>query len=129
MKMRIRNKILITICSLILLSLVGQIVFNLFFSREFFMNRQKTIIAEAYEEIKNGYDDELDAINGIAENLQDTYGVKTVIFKQDEIIYSSGYSFMMQGQRPKMNPMLQHAEFTIHPTVNDGQAFTVTHTR
>lgn len=93
------------------------------------MNRQKTIIAEAYEEIKNGYDDELDAINGIAENLQDTYGVKTVIFKQDEIIYSSGYSFMMQGQRPKMNPMLQHAEFTIHPTVNDGQAFTVTHTR
>ncbi len=89
-----------------------------FFSREFFMNRQKTIIAEAYEEIKNGYDDELDAINGIAENLQDTYGVKTVIFKQDEIIYSSGYSFMMQGQRPKMNPMLQHAEFTIHPTVN-----------
>ena len=47
MKMRIRNKILITICSLILLSLVGQIVFNQFLSKGFFMREQKVLLPRA----------------------------------------------------------------------------------
>lgn len=118
MKMRIRNKILLTICSLIVLSLVGQIVFNQFLSKELFMNRQKQIIAEAYEQIKAGYGDDLDEVNKIAEHLQDTYGVKTVICRKEEIIYSSGYSFMMQGQRPGMKAIFHHVEFTVKPTVN-----------
>jgi len=79
MKIRIRNKLLLTICSLILLSLVGQIIFNQFFSKGFFMRQQKEIIAEAFEQIKTGYGDGLDGVNEIAENLQDTYGIKTVI--------------------------------------------------
>ena len=90
MKMRIRNKILITICSLILLSLVGQIVFNQFLSKGFFMRQQKGIIAESFEQIKAGYSDDLKEINHIAENLQDTYGIKTVISDNGEIVYSAG---------------------------------------
>ncbi len=117
MKMRIRNKILITICSLILLSLVGQIVFNQFLSKGFFMRQQKSIIAESFEQIKAGYSDDLKEINHIAENLQDTYGIKTVISDNGEIVYSSG-SFMMQGQRPGMNPMFNNVEFTSTPTVS-----------
>jgi len=116
--MKIRNKILVTICSLILLSLVGQIVFNQFLSKGFFMRQQKSIIAESFEQIKAGYGDDLDAVNDIAENLQDTYGIKTVISDNGEIVYSSGYSFMMQGQRPGMNPMFHSAEFTATPTVS-----------
>lgn len=118
MKMRIQNKILITICSLILLSLVGQIVFNQFLSKGFFMRQQKGIIAESFEQIKAGYSDDLKEINDIAENLQDTYGIKTVISDNGEIVYSSGYSFMMQGQRPGMNPMFHSTEFTTTPTVS-----------
>ena len=118
MKMRIRNKILITICSLILLSLVGQIVFNQFLSKGFFMRQQKSIIAESFEQIKAGYRDDLGAVNDIAENLQDTYGIKTVISDNGEIVYSSGYSFMMHGQRPGMNPMFHSAEFTTTPTAS-----------
>ena len=76
MKMRIRNKILIAICFLILLSLVGQIVFNQFLSKSFFVRQQKSMIAESYEQIKTGYGDDLDAVNDIAENLQDTYGIR-----------------------------------------------------
>ena len=118
MKMRIRNKILIAICSLILLSLVGQIVFNQFLSKSFFVRLQKSMIAESYEQIKTGYGDDLDAVNDIAENLQDTYGIKTVISDNGEIVYSSGYSFMMQRQRPGMNPIFRNAEFTSTPTVS-----------
>lgn len=116
MKIRIRNKILITICSLILLSLVGQIVFNQFLSKGFFMQQQKGIIGEAFEQIKTGYSDDLADVNAIAENLQDTYGIKTVISDNGEIVYSSGYSFMLQGQRPGMNLMFHNAEFTDKPT-------------
>ena len=116
--MRIRNKILIAICSLILLSLVGQIVFNQFLSKSFFVRQQKSMIAESYEQIKTGYGDDLDAVNDIAENLQDTYGIKTVISDNGEIVYSSGYSFMMQRQRPGMNPIFRNAEFTSTPTVS-----------
>ena len=115
--MKIRNKILITICSLILLSLVGQIVFNQFLSKGFFMRQQKGIIAESFEQIKTGYSDDLKEINHIAENLQDTYGIKTVISDNGEIVYSSG-AFMMQGQRPGMNPMFNNVEFTTTPTVS-----------
>lgn len=114
--MKIRNKILITICALILLSLVCQIVFNQFLSKGFFMQQQKGIIAESFEQIKAGYSDDLDAVNNIAENLQDTYGIKTVISDNGEIVYSSGYSSMMHGQRPGMKPMF-YAEFTATPTV------------
>ena len=114
--MKIRNKILFTICSLILLSLVGQIVFNQFLSKGFFMRQQKNIIAESFEQIKAGYSDNLKEINDIAENLQDTHGIKTVISDNGEIVYSSG-SFMLQGQRPGMNPMFHGAEFTSTPTV------------
>ena len=117
MKMRIRNKILITICSLILLSLVGQIVFNQFLSKGFFMRQQKGIIAESFEQINAGYSDNLKEINDVAENLHDTYGIKTVISDNGEIVYSSG-SFMMQGQRPGMNPMFHNVEFTSTPTVS-----------
>ncbi|MBQ4575314.1 MAG: HAMP domain-containing protein [Clostridia bacterium] len=116
MKIRIRNKLLITICSLILLSLVGQIVFNQFLSKGFFMQQQKGIIGEAFEQIKTGYSDDLADVNSIAENLQDTYGIKTVISDNGEIVYSSGYSFMLQGQRPGMNLMFHNAEFTDKPT-------------
>ena len=114
--MKIRNKILITICALVLLSLVGQIVFNQFLSKGFFMCQQKNIIAESFEQIKTGYSDNLDTVNDIAEHLQDTYGIKTVISDNGEIVYSSG-AFMMQGQRPGMNPMFHGAEFTSTPTV------------
>ena len=79
MKMRIRNKILITICSLILVSLVGQIIFNQFFSKSFFLSQQKSIISEAYENIKEQYGEDLTSINALAEELQDTYGIKTII--------------------------------------------------
>lgn len=117
MKMRIRNKILITICALILLSLVGQVVFNQFLSKGFFMKQQKGIIAESFEQIKTGYSDDLKGINDIAENLQYTYGIKTVISDNGEIVYSSG-TFMIQGHRPGMNPMFHGAEFTSTPTVS-----------
>jgi len=114
--MRIRNKILITICALILMSLVGQIVFNKFLSKGFFVQQQKSIIGEAFEQIKAGYSDDLAQVHEIAEGLQDAYGIKTVIFDNGETVYSSGYSFMMQGQRPGMNLMFHGAEFTDKPT-------------
>jgi len=39
-----------------------------------------------------------------------------VISDNGEIVYSSGYSFMLQGQRPGMNLMFYNAEFTDTPT-------------
>ena len=117
MKMQIRNKILITICSLILLSLAGQVVFNLFFSKGFFMRQQEDIIAEAFEQIKTGYDNDLTYVNDIAENLQDTYGIKTVILKNGETVYSSGYSFFRQGPRFGVKPEFRDAEFLKDPIV------------
>lgn len=118
MKIRIRNKILITICSIILLSLAGQIFFNQFLSKEFFMSSQKKIIADAFEQIKTGYDDSLENVNKIAESLQDTYGIKTVISEKGNIVYSLGYPFIRQAQRPGMNMIFRNAEFTAEPNVN-----------
>lgn len=92
MKIKIRYKILITICSLVLLSLVGQVVFNLFFSKSFFIGQQKDIITEAYDEIAEDYSSDLTAVNEIGERLQDTYGIKTMISDGGKVVYSSGYS-------------------------------------
>ena len=72
MKIRIQNKILITICALILLSLVGQVVFNQFFSKEFFIHQQTRVIADSFEQIKKGYGDGLSNILEMAEELQDS---------------------------------------------------------
>lgn len=82
----------------------------------FFMQQQKGIIGEAFVQIKAGYSNDLAEVNEIAENLQDTYGIKTVISDNGEIVYSSGYSFMLQGQRLGMNPVFHNAEFTSTPT-------------
>jgi len=118
MKIRIRNKILITICALVLLSLVGQVVFNQFFSKEFFIYQQTRVIADSFEQIKTGYGDDLSDITEIADELQDSYGIKTVISDSGEIVYSSGHSSMLQGQRSKTDLMFQSAEFTNTPTVS-----------
>ena len=67
-------------------------------------------------QIKAGYSDDLAEVNEIAENLQDTNGIKTVISDNGEIVYSSGYYFMLQEQRPGMNPVFHNAEFTSTPT-------------
>lgn len=117
MKMRICNKILITICFLILLSLVGQVVFNQFFSKKFFLQKQKNIISEAFQKIQEEYDEDLTNVDSVAGNLQDMYGIKTVISDNGEIVYSSGYSFFMQGPKPAANPIFHTAKFTASPKV------------
>lgn len=115
--MKIRNKILITICSLILLALTGQIVFNQFFSKNFFLQQQKDIISEAFEQMKAEYNEDLANVDTIAEKLQDTYGIKTVISDNGGIVYSSGYSFFTQRPKTAWNIMFRNAEFTMTPQV------------
>ena len=66
-----------------------------------FMQQQKGIIGESFEQIKIGYSDDLADVNAIAEKLQDTYGIKTVISNNGEIVYSSSYSFMMRDNAPE----------------------------
>ena len=105
MKIKIRYKILITICSLVLLSLVGQIVFNLFFSKSFFIGQQKDIITEAYDEILEDYSSDLTAVNEIGERLQDTYGIKTMISDEGQVVYSSGYSVWTLHRMRRISPM------------------------
>lgn len=117
MKIRIRNKILLTICLLMVLSLGGQIVFNQFFSKEFYIRQQKNVIADAFDRIRLGYADNFDDIASIAQELQDTYGIKTVIFEGSEAVYSSGYSFMMKGQYPGIFPASHGMAFSTDPTV------------
>lgn len=82
------------------------------------MSSQKKIIADAFEQIKTGYDDSLENVNKIAESLQDTYGIKTVISEKGNIVYSLGYPFIRQAQRPGMNMIFRNAEFTAEPNVN-----------
>lgn len=118
MKIRIRSKILITICSLILVSLAGQIIFNLFFSKAFFLHKQKSIISDAYEQIKEQYDTDLTDVNILAEYLLDTYNIKTILSDGDEIVYFSGYPFFGKGPwNPQYKPFRNNT-FTTNPRVD-----------
>ena len=76
------------------------------------------MISESYTQIRTSYDDGLEAVNGIAGNLHDTCGIKTVISENGEIVYFSGYSFVTQGQRPGMFPFFLNAEFKADPSVS-----------
>lgn len=117
MKMRIRNKMLVTICSVILFSLAGQILFNQFLSKSFFMRQQKSIIAKAFKQIKAGYDGDLDDVSAIAEELMGTYSIKTVIFQNDEMVYSSMYFPTRREPRFDASKILRDTEFTENPTI------------
>lgn len=115
MKMRIRNKLLLSICLLIMLSLFGQILFNQFFSKQYFIYRQKKIINETFRMIKSGYDD-LDDIRSIGEKLHDAYSIKTVIMEDGEEIFSSGEQYLRGPRPPKpMNMIFRNAEFSTDP--------------
>ena len=89
------------------------------------MKQQERIITEAFYQIKEGYDGELENVNDIAESLHDTYGIKTVIFNNDEIIYSSGYPFMKQDHRLDINPVFRNDEFPAIPAApfDEGKDF------
>ncbi len=116
--MRIRNKILLTTCFLILLSLLMQIIFNQYLSKEYFLNQQNEIISEAFEQIKSAYENDLEQVNEIAEALQDKYGIKTIVMKKGEVIYSSGYSFKLYDQKPGMNMPFDDFKFSKKPAVH-----------
>ncbi|MBQ6843335.1 MAG: HAMP domain-containing histidine kinase [Agathobacter sp.] len=118
MKMRIHSKILITIYSLVVLSLIVQMVFNQFYLKKHFIYHQKSIIADAYEQIKENYNDDLECVDEIAVEILDSHGIKTVILKNGESVYSLGYSYDKKGNVRNIRRIIGNAEFTTDPVVN-----------
>ncbi|MFI3325513.1 MAG: HAMP domain-containing sensor histidine kinase [Clostridia bacterium] len=104
MKKTIKFKIIASFCSMLVLLLISQIIFNTFFSRNFFVNQSENEVLDLFYEIKNSYSDNIEDIYYLIESNGDISGVSVQIFSQNNLIYSSEELFnLMNNNRPVAN--------------------------
>ncbi|MFI3205652.1 MAG: HAMP domain-containing sensor histidine kinase [Clostridia bacterium] len=89
MKTTIKSKIIISFCLLILLLLAGQVIFNLFFSKESLIQQTKTEIQSLYNSILNSYSDDEENLYQLTSYGDSINGFSIQIFSEETLIYSS----------------------------------------
>lgn len=114
MAVTIRKKLLFTFAFLVLLSIACQIVFNLFFAKSFFIYRKTDLMEKSYDKLKEAYQDDLNEISLLIEDLQDDYGIKVSMLINDRVLYTPGYTG--EGKRQTINKQVfDEVDFSYTP--------------
>ena len=114
MAVTIRKKLLFTFAFLVLLSIACQIVFNLFFAKSFFIYRKTDLMEKSYDKLKEAYQDDLNEISLLIEDLQDDYGIKVSLLINDRVLYTPGYTG--EGKRQTINKQVfDEVDFSYTP--------------
>lgn len=77
--------------SILLLSavLICQIIFNLFFSKQTFLNNKKKLVENLFSDISKDYEDNVYKIHSIAATYEEVDNLSLIIFSETNIIYAS----------------------------------------
>ncbi len=89
MKMSIRNRIIFTFASLMVLVLLFQLVFNLFFSMSYYVAYKSSVMTEAYEAIRSAYDGTSASIESASNTYETGHNIDVIVTAGDEMIYVS----------------------------------------
>lgn len=85
----IKGKIIVSFVILMLLMLGGQVVFNLFFSKTYFVEQSKKQLEELFDTIEESYSDDETILYELTESAVSVNGDYIQIFSEDGLIYSS----------------------------------------
>lgn len=104
----IRTKIIIYFTVLMLAIFLGQIIFNMFLLKPCFTYSKKRVIENSFYQLKEDYTGSVSDIDELAETLQNKHSIKIILFNDDEIIYTTGFSNRQtflppQGGAPEQN--------------------------
>jgi len=98
MTLTIRKKLLLTFGGMVLLIAVCQVIFNVFFSKSFFIYRKTGLMEKSFEDIRETYDEDMDEIDVLLEKLQDDNGIKVALLINDETLYTPDYTGLKKRQ-------------------------------
>lgn len=89
MKISIKNKLLMCFTALILVSIIAQNTFNLFFADSLYATYKKQYMEQTFYEIKSAYDGNIDSLVTVIENIEDVHNIQIEISSQEEILYTT----------------------------------------
>lgn len=89
MKHSISAKIAISFCLLMVVMMVAQVVFNVYFSKQYFLVKNIEQLETLYQEIKEGYSDDESTLYDLTEYADSISGFTIQIFSNDELIFST----------------------------------------
>lgn len=89
MKHSIKFKIVLSFTLLIVALLVGQIAFNLLFSKEYYVSKNLSEVEALYESIVEGYSDTTEILYDLTSEADLVGGYSVIVFSESKLIYSS----------------------------------------
>lgn len=89
MKITIKNKLLLSFTALILLSLITQLIFNLFFADTLYTMYKKHYMENSFYAIQDTYDGNKDTLIELASDMEDMHNIQLLIESDDEILYGT----------------------------------------
>ena len=120
MKITIRNKLLAGFIGLIIMIVISQLVFNLFFAKVYYTNEKEKAMATAFTDFKTNYDGTIESIINSANKYEDHHNIIIHIFSGEEHLYNSEENFPF-SKDPKRNSLakgLENAVYLENPRVN-----------
>lgn len=91
-RLGIKSKIVLSFCILIILMNIVQVIFNYFFSKEVFVEKNIEEVEVLFEKLSSSYSDDVEIIHSLTENEESVVGLSVEIFSENEFIYSSSIS-------------------------------------
>lgn len=95
MKITIKNKLLLCFTALIILSVVVQLIFNLFFADKLYAMYKEQYMERSFYEIEENYSGDVDDIMDVIGDMEDTHNIHLMISSGNEVIYAT-YMDMME---------------------------------
>lgn len=87
MKITIRNKLLLYFSALILVTLLAQLIFNLFFADSIYIFYKKEVMEQAFYSIADSFDGEEETIAEILYEIESQENIQIVISNETEYLY------------------------------------------
>lgn len=89
MRTYIKNKIIISFAALVFLILVSQLIFNVFFATQYYMNYKSKTMDEVFVKIRDTYDGTSQSIEKVVFDYEDKHNIQFFILSSTELIYGS----------------------------------------
>lgn len=96
MKLSIRSRLMLSFAGVIALVLVCQLVFNLFFAKNYYLTYQERQMYNAYEAITTSFDGTVESIENAASDYEMTNNIEVIAWI-DEIVWYTSYDRLLYG--------------------------------
>lgn len=108
MKTYIQNKIIISFSALVFLILISQVMFNLFFAKDFYLNYKSRTMDEVFVKIKDNYDGTTTSIIDVVDDYEEEHNIQFIITSPEYLLYASFQKQLQEypdsaGRRPDYN--------------------------